>query len=126
METFCCNTGIFSENFTTCDEIKYITPATNSITANNPIVMANILLIFFFVRKLTNGFNKIAIISAKANGTIILRSTKSMYTKSMIPKSVTVERKKNGYLFCINYFIKIIQTAEITSLLYKSNFYKQG
>jgi hypothetical protein len=90
-------------NFATWEEIKYIRPAIKRMIKSKEIEIETILFIFLFIKKLTNGFNKIAIIRANAKGTIMLLSTKSMYTKSMIPKSVTVDLKKNGYFFCISF-----------------------
>jgi len=43
-----------------------------------------------------------AIINANANGTRILLNSKSINTKSIMPKRVTVDLKKKGYFFCIN------------------------
>jgi hypothetical protein len=57
------------------------------------IIIAGILGIFFCCNLFTNGFNSIAIIKENAKGIIMPLSTNSIYTKSMIPKSVTVARK---------------------------------
>jgi len=81
--------------------MKYITPATKSIENNKDNPIAIFLLIFFRWRKFTRGFNKIAIIKAKAKGTNILLKTNRTYTKSIIPNKVTVDLKKKGYFFCI-------------------------
>jgi len=105
MENFFSNSGILLENFTTCDEIKYRTPATKRIATNKEMDIATILFIFFFKRIFTKGFSRIAIMSANANGTRILLNSKSINTKSMIPKSVTVDLKKKGYFLCINKLI---------------------
>jgi hypothetical protein len=95
------------ENFTTCEEIKYNTPATKSIAINKAIEMAITLLMFLEFRKFTNGFNKMEIINAKAIGIIIFRRTNKTYTKRMIPKRMTVERRKNGYFFCIKNILRL-------------------
>lgn len=81
--------------------MKYINPDTTKITVSSEIVMATTLFTFLLIRIFTNGFNKIAIINAKAKGTRMLLSSKSINTKSIIPKSVTVDLKKKGYFFCI-------------------------
>jgi hypothetical protein len=84
---------MFSENFTTCEEIKYRTPATKRMATNKEMDIATILFIFFLKRIFTKGFNRIAVMSANANGTRMLLNSKSINTKSMMPNSVTVDRK---------------------------------
>lgn len=77
-------------------------PATKRMASNKEIDIATILFIFFFKRIFTKGFNRMAIINANANGTRILLNSKSINTKSIMPKRVTVDLKKKGYFFCIN------------------------
>ncbi len=72
------------------------------MASNKEMDIATILLIFFFKRIFTKGFNRIAIINANASGTRILLNSKSINTKSIMPKRVTVDLKKKGYFFCIN------------------------
>lgn len=72
------------------------------MVTNKEIEIATILFIFFFTRIFTKGFNRMAIINANANGTRILLNSKSINTKSIMPKRVTVDLKKKGYFFCIN------------------------
>ncbi len=71
------------------------------ITRSNETDIATILFTFLLTRILTKGFKSIAIIRAKASGIIIPRKMLRTKTKSMMPKSVTVDLKKKGYFFSI-------------------------